>query len=60
MKNVFEEINWYALGRKGIKHKIKNGQVKENYNLSNIQNFLSELPNDEYYVKKFKSLLNRQ
>lgn len=60
MKNVFDEVVWYALGRKGNKHHFKHGVLKENVNVTNVQEFLAESLTDKYYVDKLKSLINRK
>lgn len=57
MKKVFEEITWYALGRKGHTHKQKHGYLKENKNVTKVQKLLSrEILISEYYLEKYKNL----
>jgi len=58
MKKVFDEVVWYALGRKGNVHRPKHGCPKENKNVTRVQDFLSTLPEDNGYHIRFKSLVN--
>lgn len=58
MRKVFEDAVLYALGKKGNTHKYKHGKLKENKNITNIQNFLDTLPKDDTYKKLFDELIN--
>lgn len=61
MKKIFDEVVWYALGRKGNVHKRKHGKVKENENVTNVQNLLSILDEDIVeFNERFKQLTERK